>query len=258
MELLQNDSFWETATILLGGVATLAIFSFLIKENPLYRFFEHLFIGIATGLSPVLILRDFFWPSILEPMLGLNKDRFPDGTLSEPYNALTLLYIVPMAIGLLYYFIYSRRYSWLAKIVIGISLGTSGALAVKGFFAEMIPQLVSSFKPLIVFSQDGTFELWSSFNNTLFICILILVTNYFFFTFGSNNQNNPESSSSVSRSFGSLSVKAAVLGRPLLMVCFGAFFGSTVMARQALLVERVQFLIDDWSMEIIKLFGFGG
>ena len=30
------------------------------------------------------------------------------------------------------------------------------------------------------------------------------------------------------------------------MVCFGAFFGSTVMARTALLVERVQFLLIDW------------
>jgi hypothetical protein len=32
----------------------------------------------------------------------------------------------------------------------------------------------------------------------------------------------------------------------MLMGCFGAFFGSTIMARMALLVERLDFLIHDW------------
>ncbi len=40
-----------------------------------------------------------------------------------------------------------------------------------------------------------------------------------------------------------------------MMVSFGAFFGSTVMARMALLVERLQFLIDDWSIALSKVFG---
>ena len=31
---------WETLTVILGGVATLAVFSFLVKENSFYRFFE--------------------------------------------------------------------------------------------------------------------------------------------------------------------------------------------------------------------------
>ena len=31
---------WRTFGIIAGGIATLAIFSFLIKENPFYRFFD--------------------------------------------------------------------------------------------------------------------------------------------------------------------------------------------------------------------------
>jgi len=41
------------------------------------------------------------------------------------------------------------------------------------------------------------------------------------------------------------------------MVCFGAFFGSTVMARLALLVERVQFIAEDWVSAIKVAIGLG-
>jgi hypothetical protein len=40
--------------------------------------------------------------------------------------------------------------------------------------------------------------------------------------------------------------QASALGRWLMMVTFGAFFGSTVMARMALLIDRLQFMIHDW------------
>lgn len=223
--------FWTIITILMGGVATLAIFSFLIGENPFYRFFEHLFIGIAAGYVPVYTIRNNLWPRVLEPMLGAHIVVFPDGTLSSQYQPLTLLYIFPMLFGLLYYFIYSQRYSWLAKLVIGFSLGASAGLTFKGFFAEMIPQLVSSFKPLVVFSADGAFSAAESFNNIVFVFTLLSVMYYFFFSFRAKGRNL----NFVSRS-----------GRWLMMICFGAFFGSTVMARLALLVERLQFLLGDW------------
>jgi hypothetical protein len=238
---MDSASAWSLASVLVGGVATLAIFSFLIKENGFYRLFEHLFIGIAAGLGPMLLIRDFLWPNILEPMLGLTIVTYPDGTVSEPYQPLYLLYLVPMLFGCLYYFIYSQRHSWLAKVVIGFTLGASGALAIRGFFSEAVPQIAGSFKPLIVFTDQGL-SLLESFNNSLFVATLLLVLNYFFFTFGKE---------------GSVQGKIAPLGRPLLMVCFGAFFGSTVMARLALLVERVQFIVGDW-FSAVRLVVFGG
>lgn len=238
---MDSASSWAMLSVIVGGIATIAIFSFLIKENAFYRFFEHLFIGIAAGLGPMLIIRDFLWPNIIEPMLGLSIVAYPDGSFSEPYQPLYLLYLLPMAFGCLYYFIYSPRHSWLARIVIGFTLGASGALAIRGFFSEAIPQIAGSFKPLVVF-VDGHFSLFESFNNILFVATLLLVLNYFFFTFGKE---------------GSLQGKLAPAGRPLLMVCFGAFFGSTVMARLALLVERVQFVLRDWLSAIGSLAGIG-
>jgi hypothetical protein len=226
-------------TSITAGISTIAIFSFLIKENPFYRFFEHIFIGIATGLGLIQGIRYFLWPQILNPMLGLDINVFPDGTLSKVYDPNYILYVIPMLFGLLYYFIYSQRYGWLAKLVIGFSLGASAGLTFKGFFAEMLPQLASSFKPLVVKSQGAV--VWGeSISNVVFIFTLLAVMYYFFFSIKSDTK--------VERGFSSS-------GRWLMMVCFGSFFGSTVMARLALLVERLQFLYIDWVKSLKVLFG---
>lgn len=236
---MHSVELWKLSTVLIGGVATLAVFSFLIKENPIYRFFEHLFIGIAAGLGLVVSVKNFLWPKILLPLLGLDIVVYPDGTLSKPYQPWLLLYIVPMLFGLLYYTIYFQRYAWMSKLVIGFSLGASGGLAFKGFFNEITPQIVGSFKPLLVFGASGL-DLKSSLSNCIFVFTLVSVMFYFFFSFKSESR---------------FAQKFATSGRWLMMVSFGAFFGSTVMARMALLVERLQFLINDWSMAVLRVFG---
>lgn len=235
---------WEAATIIMGGIATLAIFSFVYRENAFYRSFEHLFIGIATGWGVILTLKNFFWPMVITPLLGLDRVQYPDGSWSEPYNTLYLLYLIPALLGLLYYASYVPRYAWMSKIVIGLSLGASAGLAFKGFFNQMLPQLEGSFKPLVVF-EEGKAKEWEfidwfgSFSNVLFVFTLLSVMYYFFFSFRHSSK---------------ALTKLSLSGRWLMMVCFGAYFGSTVMARMALLVERLQFLLGPWARTIATLF----
>lgn len=228
---------WSSATILIGGFSTLAIFSFLIKENPVYRFFEHLFIGISAGFGLIFGIKNFLWPKIIVPMLGLDIIKYPDGSFSGEYNPLYLLYLLPAFFGLFYYFIYSKRYSWLAKLVIGFSLGSAGGLAFKGFYNRILPQVSGSFKPLVIL-ENSNINYFESFNNIVFVFTLLVVLYYFFFSF---------------KSEGKVSKGLNKSGRILLMICFGSFFGSTVMARMALLVERLQFLINDWWSAITNI-----
>ncbi|MCB0358433.1 MAG: hypothetical protein KDD44_02325, partial [Bdellovibrionales bacterium] len=214
-------------TIIIAGVSTLAIFSFLYRENAFYRFFEHLYIGIATGVGLMATVKTFLWPEVLKPLLGFDLQPYPDGSLPEPYNYLYLLYLLPIAFGSLYYCILSRRHNWLAQLVIGFMLGVGGGLAFKGTFNEMLPQLVDSFRPLYLPGNS-----YQTICNIVFTFTLLTALSYFFFTF-------------KRRPGGTMEYSAAA-GRWLMMGCFGAFFGTTIMARMALLVERLQFLIDQW------------
>ena len=48
MSLSHELSVW------LAALLTLFIFSFLYKDNPLYKFAEHLFVGVSAGYYIVL------------------------------------------------------------------------------------------------------------------------------------------------------------------------------------------------------------
>ena len=222
-------TWWET---FLAGISTLAILSFLYRENPFYRFFEHLYIGIAAGWGIIVTIRDFLWPQVFKPLLGLDRVIYPDGSVNVPYNHAYLLLLIPMAFGMLFYFILSKRHSWLAELVIGFELGCAGGLAFKGTVTEFLPQLFDSFRPLYVPKSLPSETLAASLTNAVFVFTLIVTLIYFFFTFR--------------RTPGGLVERGSMMGRWLMMGCFGAFFGSTIMARMAVLVERLDFLIHNW------------
>lgn len=226
------ESSFGRFEILLAGLATLAIFSFLYKENPFYRLFEHLYIGIATAVTIMAFVQTFIWPQVIKPLFGLDVVVYPDGSIPQPYDPRNLLLLIPIAFGSLYYFILSRRWSWVAQLVIGFSLGIGGGVAFKGVLNEMLPKLRDSFRPLFVPGDIGT-----SATNIIFVVTLLTAMSYFFFTF----KRRPNG----------LGARSAAVGRMLMMCCFGAYFGATIMARMALLVERMQFLIFEWWKAVV-------
>ena len=225
--------WWE---ILFAGLSTLAIFSFLYKENSFYRFFEHFYIGIATSYGIIETVRSFLYPKVLAPLLGYDIIVFPDGSSSQEYNSNNLFWLLPMSFGLLYYSLLTKRHRWLAQLVIGCQLGYAAGLSFKGTFIELMPQIFDSYKPLYVPNSIGT-----SISNIVFVATLMSSLCYFFFTFKRSDVRA-----------GTLTISSrmltffSTLGRWMMMGCFGAFFGSTIMARMALLIERLQFLINIW------------
>lgn len=213
----------------LGALATLGIFSFLWKENPVYRFFEHLFMGLSLGWGIVLTWKNVLEPKWFNPLLGLDV---PEGGSYNPWN---LWWILALPAGAMWYFIFTRRYRWIARIIIGFFIGTGAGLGIQGFFRMYLPQITASFKSLWVKTTDEAgrkvLDLGAIFNNLVFFVTFYCSMIYFVFTF---KRDRP------------VMKHAAAAGRWLMMIAFGAMFGSTVMARLSLLIERVQFLVEDW------------
>ncbi len=225
--------WWQ---ILFGGICTLAIFSFLYKENPVYRFFEHFYIGIATSYGIIETIKNFLWPKVLSKLFGTNRVIFPDGSYAQDYATSSLLWLLPISFGLLYYALLTKRHKWLAQLVIGCQLGYAAGLSFKGIFIELMPQIYDSFKPLYVPSSAN-----QTIANIVFVTTLLTSLSYFFFTFKRTDVRSGQASI-VSNTL----TWCSGLGRWLMMGCFGAFFGSTIMARMALLIERLEFLLKTW------------
>jgi hypothetical protein len=216
-----RDPFsFEGAIVWLGALATLALYSVLYRENPVYRFAEHVFLGLATGMGLYVT-----WKTVLYP--NWYKE------LAAGHWA----WMLALVAGGMYYTIYSKRLAWMSRLIMMVMMGLTAGLTFRAFFGTYMSQIGASFKPLVVLKTlpDGSIDpgatLFASFTNILFLVCLLSVMSYFFFSFEQKGR-------AIQRS--------AALGRWLMMIAFGAMFGSTVMARMSLFIGRLDFLFRDW------------
>lgn len=210
---------WSTPLgIWIGAIGTLALFSLLYRENRVYRLFEHLFIGLAAGYLIKNTWSETLKPQWWDPMV--RGGHWP--------------WMFALFIGLMFYTIHSRRYNWMSRISIGILLGLAAGQIFQQTAQEYIPLIRSTFKPIYnppIPPGSGLTSLGLSVSNLLFVLIVISVLTYFFFSFEQKSK---------------VVAGTARAGRLMMMFAFGAIFGSTVMARMALLIDRVWFLMHDW------------
>ena len=65
MELSPHPGVWIAALLTLG------IFSFLYRDNPVYKFCEHLFVGISAGYWGVLTYFSSIKTNLIDPLFGV-------------------------------------------------------------------------------------------------------------------------------------------------------------------------------------------
>ena len=202
-------SHFQGIELWLGAICTLGIYSILYRENVVFRFLEHLFIGLAMGYLIFVT-----WAQNLEPKWW-----------TPMVKEMKWWWAFALPGGLMYYFIYSKRYVWISRLIIMTSLGVAAGYVFVSFANLVIPQAWAAVeRPLWA---QGAPQISNLIAGATLLCVLV----YFFFSF--------EQKSKAVRS-------TATTGRWLMMIAFGAMFGTTVMARMSLLIGRVQFLLGDW------------
>jgi hypothetical protein len=197
-----------------AALLTLAIYSFLYKDNPFYKVAEYIFVGLSAGYWAVFLWWNYAYPNLFEP---LGRGNY--------WN------IIPVILGLTMFTQVSRRMSWLVRFpltfILGVSLGLQIVATVEG---DMVPQIRGTFTPFAGNALFNSYDFWASVGYlVLFVGVLSTLT-YFFF---SREHKGPLGSS-------------AQVGIYFLMISFGASFGYTVMARISLLFGRLHFLLGDW------------
>ena len=230
----------------IAAFLTLAIFSYLYKDNPFYKVAEHLFVGISTGywtsmffwtqIQPNLFGRlwpaseynsDLIWYKLYN-VLGVFSSVFPDGGINKGHE-MELLYLLPFALGIMMLLSVSAKLSWMARCGIAYTVGMAAGLRAYGFLnSNVLGQIKGS--AFQIFNSDLPFFALASesiFNN--FIILIGTITGLMYFYFSREHTGN----------FGKLSK----LGIYFLMISFGASFGFAVMGRISLLIGRFVDLI---------------
>ena len=194
----------------LAAFLTLCIFSFLYRDNILYRFAEHLFVGVSAGYLVALTWHNQIYPNLIVPL-------FIEGNL---------FYIIPLAFALCYFARFVPRLNHLIRLPIAFVLGWGSGVAIPAFFQRDI--LRQTQGTLLV--RDA-FTRWDSGLWAVVILVGVISTLIYFF---------------FSRERKGIIKPTANLGVIFIMLGFGASFGYTVMARISLLIGRLQFLLGDW------------
>lgn len=206
--------------IIIAAGLTLAMYSFLYKDTPVFKVAENLYVGVSLGYTIIITWFNFLKPDLYDPLIvpifSSNSDVKPNYTL-----------IIPLILGFFILTRLSRSYSWLSRwsfaYIVGLGAGIGIPRIISAFLLE---QIGPSLKPVFVNGES----ILSSINTLLILLGVISVLFYFFFSVEHKGVKG----------------QISKIGIWFLMVSFGASFGYTVMGRMSLLIGRVQFLLKDW------------
>ena len=211
---------WSLIGIWVAAFLTLSIYSVLYRDNPFYRFAEHLFVGVSVGYGIVISIHQGFIPLAWKPFMAAITGESIRGFIK----------LIPIGIGLLFFARLSPRHTWLIRYPIAIIIGFGAGIAIPNVLrANIFEQTRGTLAPFAEIAA-GTLSGWGVFEAVLMVVGVICTLTYFFF---SVEHRGP--------------VKwLSKVGIAFLMIGFGSAFGNTVMGRVALLIQRADFLLSDW------------
>jgi hypothetical protein len=269
---------WTT----IGALLTLSIYSFLYKDNPFYKFAEHLVVGVSAGYYLVIYYFNYIHPNVFSPVFLM---RLGDEHISF-FGFTWWMSLIPGVLGLLLYTRFFPRIAWVGRYALAVYVGGYAGLGISPVMqARVLEQVGAGVVPLA-----GAEDPFSAMTNLSLGVVIFAVVAYLLIV-----RRNLGSKSWVGR-LGVLVVSAVIgyagwlvlslisgagvvsltnillvvgllgtltyfffsmrhvgvlgglarVGIVFLMVGFGASFGYTVMSRISLLIGRVSFLLHDW------------
>jgi len=219
-------TFITALGIFIAGLLTLGTFSFLWKDNPVYKFVEHLFIGVSAGYLFMYDLNNNLIPNAINPVF-VNDER-------------DYWIVIPIILGLLMLTRLIPSITWISRFSIAFSVGLSVGMAMMmRLESDVMVQIGATLGPFAKMGFSNETVALASINTILIFIGVMAGLVYFFF------------SKEHTGTYG----KVAKLGIWTLMITFGAAFGYTVMARISLLIARVDFLQNSWWPAIKHLLG---
>jgi len=212
----------------IAAALTLMVLSFLWRDNPLYKFAEHLFVGVSAGYWMVMGFWSTLWPNgvvKLVPAAARLTDPAAAPPPAEPLAA------VPIALGLLMLLRLWPRHAWLARWPTAFAVGTTlGYTLVREVRSNIVNQISAAVAGGLVAAGPRGVD-WAATAN-LWVVLAGTVCCLTYFTYTRRGDGAPG--------------RVARAGLLVLMTAFGASFAYAVMGRVTILVGRLRFLLGDW------------
>ena len=189
--------------VVVAFLLTLAIYSYLLGDNPLYRLALHVLIGISAAYAAVVAVQTVLLP----PTLAFIED--PTGQVT---------WVIPLALAVVLLLKLLPRLAWLGNSAMAMMVGVGAAVALTGAVGGTLwPQ---------IFAFGDNSPLLALVAALLTICTLLS------FQFSTLNQDGTP--------IRWLQPVRGV-GRVVITITFGALFATALTTSIALLAERLAF-----------------
>jgi len=216
----------------IAAILTICIFSFLYEDNPLYKFAEHLFVGVSAGYIIATTYRNVILPNLFGNIKTGVLSVFQAINQGGIVNWKALSFILAGVMGLMLLMKLLPRINWIARWPLSFMVGIASGLGiVLTMEALILKQIDATVVKLAIFTSANQIDWSQTIQNWLIVIGVCSGLIYFYF-----------SKEHKGFFFGTISR----VGIFTLMIAFGAAFGYTVMARVSLLIGRMLFFRDIW------------
>jgi len=142
---------WETT---ITALLTLAIYTILVGDNPLYKFAEHLLLGLTIGYSLVITVKSILIPQAITPMA--------EGSLAA---------VIPIVLGsVMFLRVHAKLAGW-SQIPLALLIGAGAGAAIPAMMQARVLKQVSA-----TISGSGTLD------GVIILLGVIVTIMYFVFT----------------------------------------------------------------------------
>lgn len=214
----------DLLTAIFGLLFTLMVFSYLWRDNPLFRMAVYIFIGVSSGYAATVIVY-----YVLIPKLSLFQ--------TDDLNQL-IIAVISLLLGVSVLAKFSPRISWIGNFAMAVLVGVGAASALGGaVLGTLIPQIQAAIDAFDFRAAPTTSEAFFGLINGIVMLVgTVFTLGYFHFS----AERAPDGTPRRNRVFESI----AWVGRIFIAITFGVLFAGVYMAALTAMIERLAFIIN--------------
>lgn len=195
---------------------TVALLSYLIGDNPLYRLALHIFVGVAVGYAALVVIYQVLIPRLIAP-------------LTDDNNTVVMLTSVPLVLFIFLILKISPRTAALGNISIAYLIGVGTAVAVGGAITgTLLPQVRTTWLSLF----PGGDSPFAFLNNIVIIAGTITTLVYFQFWLRGQTPGGTAGRLPITRVL-------ADIGQGFLVLTFSVLYAGMILSGIAVFSERL-------------------
>jgi|YNPNPStandDraft_1061719.scaffolds.fasta_scaffold15528_2 hypothetical protein len=226
LNLTLSPSQAEFFGAVLGLLFTVALLSYLLGDNPLYRLALHTFIGVAIGYAALVVLYQVLVPRLIAPLAS--SDPMVVGLAS-----------VPLVLFIFLIFKLSPRTAVLGNISIAYLIGVGAAVSAGGALTgTLLPQIRGAWVSLLPGS------LGVLFSNLIILVGTVTTLIYFQYWLRGRTPAGEPRHIAMTRVL-------INIGKGFLTLTLGVIYGGMILSGIAIFSERLSTL-SDWINIVMR------